>query len=68
MLVCLAFSAYCLAVSFYLAGTGDEASLRVFAIAAAFFAGAAAYVIAIHWLIRLVVWITDGFKESGKPS
>ena len=26
--------------------------------------GALAYVIAIHWLLRWVVWIVDGFKDS----
>lgn len=32
----------------------------------AFFAGAIAYVIAFHWLTRLIVWITEGFKQGGK--
>ena len=28
--------------------------------------GAAAYVIAMHWLLRWVVWIVDGFKSGDK--
>ena len=41
---------------------GENASL----LALAWFTGAVVYVTAMHWLIRLIVWITDGFKETGK--
>lgn len=40
---------------------GDAAELAL-----SWFAGAVAYVVVMHWLIRLIVWITDGFKEAGK--
>lgn len=32
------------------------------------FLGAIAYVVAAHWLLRLIVWIVEGFKSSDKAA
>ncbi|WP_154859858.1 hypothetical protein [Pseudomonas fluorescens] len=56
---------------FYLFGVivvfveGNDPSVAI-ALALAWFAGAVAYVVAVYWLLRLVVWIADGFKDSGR--
>ena len=60
----LAISVLGFTLSFYMAGVGDEDSNTAFGITAAWLAGAIAYVIAMHWLLRLIVWITEGFKEK----
>lgn len=65
--VLLAISALCLALSFYKSGSGREDGLEVFGFAVAWLAGAVVYVVAMHWLVRLVIWITEGFKQGGKP-
>lgn len=62
----LAISALFFAVSFYGASIGDEDATDTFGLTVAWFIGAIVYVVAMHWLIRLIVWITDGFKEAGK--
>lgn len=66
-IIFVAISAFALAASFIKAGIGEDNSIEIFGIAVAWFAGAVAYIVAIHWLIRLIVWIIDGFKESRKP-
>ena len=37
-----------------------------FLISMAWFAGGVAYFTVAHWLLRLIVWITDGFKGGEK--
>ncbi|WP_449103568.1 hypothetical protein [Pseudomonas veronii] len=64
----LAVSAFCLAASFYEAGSGGKSAIAAFGFAVAWFVGAVAYVIAMHWLIRLIFWITEGFKDGSKAA
>lgn len=30
--------------------------------------GAVASIVVVHWLVRLVVWIVEGFKSGGKAA
>lgn len=62
----LAISALFFAVSFYKAGIGDDDLTDAFGFAVAWLAGAVVYVVAMHWLVRLIVWVKEGFKEGIK--
>ena len=43
-------------------------SWRYFQYVYAWVGGTIAYLVSIHFLIRMIVWIVDGFKSSGKPA
>lgn len=60
----LAIGIFALGAGVLLLMQGKIHGLEVMLIGLVYFAGAVACVIVLHWLIRLIVWITDGFKEE----
>ena len=55
----------CLAVIPFIADDARDVRDRL-EISLGFFAASVASFVIAHWLIRLVAWIADGFKEAGK--
>lgn len=60
------FSLLFLAVAIFLAVEGRNKENSGFAFAMWWFLGAVAYIVAMHWLVRLTVWVTDGFKDHAE--
>ncbi|MFP3678861.1 hypothetical protein SB725_17320 [Pseudomonas sp. SIMBA_041] len=58
----LATSVFFLSISVYVAVTRRPNLDDAIGFTVAWFVGAVAYVIIVHWVIRLIVWIADGFK------
>ena len=50
--------------SVYLAIVGINPNNSGFEFAMGWFAGAATYLLAVHWLLRMVVWVVAGFKDQ----
>lgn len=62
----ITFGVLFIAGSAYLAIAGRSPENSGLAFAMGWFAGAVAYFAAMHWLIRLAVWITEGFNGHAK--
>lgn len=58
----LAISLVCFGAWIFLIVIGELEGENASVMALAWLTGAVAYVGAIHWLVRLAVWINEGFK------
>ncbi|WP_150816570.1 hypothetical protein [Pseudomonas fluorescens] len=64
----LAFSVIFFGGWIFMISNGEREGENASVIALAWLAGAVAYIVAMHWLVRLVVWIAEGFKSGSKAA
>jgi divalent metal cation (Fe/Co/Zn/Cd) transporter len=62
----ITFGVLFIAGSAYLAIVGENPENSGLVFVTGWFTGAATYLVVIHWLIRVAVWVTEGFKGQAQ--